>query len=682
MADAKMGGPRRVVIVGGHTGGTTFLSQLRRHTEDARVTLLEKGQYVGYVTCGMAHHIGGTVRNRDALLSDPAFIATRFNADFRLGHEAVAIDRKTKLLRIIDHADRTEYFLPYDKLVLALGARPRVPEGLVGANLPRVHVLRTIADMDAIVATLSEPNIKHAAVVGAGTIGLQMAENLRKRGVGVTLLERSSHVMSHMDRDMGNLLQRAVRAHGVDLRLNAEVIRIEIAAAQRMRVATSSGGTYETDMVMLAAGLAPNVQMAAEAGLAIGALGGIVVDSNMRTSDPDIYAVGDVVESKSAVTGHSLLMQLAGPIARQSRVAAAHIMGKPAEYAGTLGSFAWRIFDETIAATGASEAQLAAIGRAYEKVLIPSTNHVAFFPGVRSLHLKLLFCPESGRLLGAQAVGEGADKRIDVLATAIAGGMTVHDLVHLELAYSPHFGSPKDAINQAAAMASGVLSGSKRIIHPEHIGQEEKHFILDIRTAEEVSVGSIPGAVHIPLEKVRDRLADLPGDRLIVVCCQIGIKAHSVQRMLALRGHDAVALMGGYAAWRLWHEPVQPEEGDARQITVDMFMPDRRSGKDRRTDSSPTRMARHQRQMNRRNEWTGRELDARGLVCPGPILRLSQFVGGLAPGETFRVLASDPGFPKDLESWCRRVGHQLERVYLAPGHSIAYGRRAGHRLTT
>lgn len=673
---------QQIVVVGAHSAAMGFLSQARRFNEEAEITLLERGEYIGYVACGLAHHIGGIVAERSTLLptTDRA-VASRFRADIRLKQEVLAIDRQGKGIIVRDLGGGGEYTLPYDKLVLATGASPKFPPNVFGLECAGVHVLRTVPDVDAILATLERTHAQHVTVIGAGTIGLQAAENFRRRGLSVTVLQRSGQVMRHLDHELAALLQRSITASGVDLKLNTAA-RGFTDAHQRIQVHLDDGKHLATDLVLLATGLKPNADLAAEAGLQIGALGGVVVDQYLRTSDEDIYAVGDVAETRNIVTGAPELAQLSVPISRQTRVAAAHMFANTLPYRGTLGTFAWHLFGLTVASTGINEKRLKAAGHVYQKVFIPSNNHVTFFPGTKELYVKLLFSPETGKLLGAQAVGDGAEKRIDVLATAMSGGLTVHDLEYLEFAYSPHFGSPKDVVNQAGAMASGMLRGSKKIVHPEAIASmRADSVVLDMRSADEYALGTIPGALHIPAEQLRRRLDELPKDRMLIICCQIGSKAHTIQRMLELLGFKATTLMGGYLGWSLWHDNgILPQNSQPR---VNNIVPERRSGVNRRGNErraggvqsigEDRRQRSDQRSgKERRRQWQDADIDVRGLTCPGPIVKLKQVVAHVPPGAPFRVQASDSGFPRDVIAWCDRAGHRVEKIYISSGGSMAY----------
>jgi len=677
-----------VVVVGGHTGGTSFLSQARRFSDSARITLLERGAHVGYVSCGLAYYAGGLIPDRATMLPmRPSTLERRFGIEARVNHEVTAIDRARKrvLVRDLETGDSRE--LPYDKLVLAPGASALWPD-YVERKLDGVFSLRRIGDADGIIQWIEQQQPRHATVIGAGFIGLEAAENLRRRGLAVTVVERGPHVLPRIDSEMAALLHQHLAAHDVDLRLRTTVSHVGMNSSSLL-VQFPDGENLHTDMVVLALGLKADTQLASNAGLAVGNLGGIVVDDYLRTSDPDIYALGDAIQTKCAITGVDTLCQLAGPIGRQARVAAAHMFGGTTAYKGSMGTFVCKVFDRAIAMTGVSEKQLKASGRNYAKVFLPSTQHVTYYPGAKALFLKLLFDRDSGQVLGAQAIGEdGADKRIDVVATAVASGMTVEDLEYLELCYAPPYGAPKDAVNMAGAMAAGMRRGQKRIMYPELLdGSDDGILVLDTRSADEYATGHIPGAVNIPDEEVRQRIHELPRDKRIAIVCQIGIKANNIQRLLELQGYEAYTVMGGYTAWMMAMDrlpvPGKSNIGAATKIATPETT-DRRARRERRAESErrvyagtgPGGIERRtgtERRLytERRHPWAGVELDVRGLCCPGPILKVRERISELGTGQLLRVHASDPAFTDDLQSWAQRTGVRIVYMSATPNQITA-----------
>lgn len=681
--------PRRIVIVGGHTGGTSFLSQAKRYTDNTEIILLERGAHVGYVSCGLAYYAGGLIPDRDTLLPMcPATIERRFGVSVRVRQEVVKIDRAHHCVTISDLTTSDTYELPYDKLVLAPGATALRPD-YVDRNIAGVFTLRRIDDADGIIEWIEKKKPRHATVLGGGFIGLEAAENLKRRGLAVTVIECAPQVMPRIDSEMAALLHQHLAAHEVELKLHAAVTRVTTNSTALL-VTLSNGAALHTDMVVVALGLKADTGLAEAAGLTIGNLGGIQVDEFMRTSDPDVYALGDAVQTHCTVTGIDTLCQLAGPISRQSRVAAAHMFGHGIAYQGSMGTFACKVFDRTVAMTGASEKQLRLLGWKYSKVFLPSTQHVTYYPGAKSLFLKLLFDADTGRVLGAQAIGEeGADKRIDVLSTAIAARLAVEDLEYLELCYAPPYSAPKDVVNMAGAMAAGMRRGQKNIMYPEEVnGADPDQFVLDTRPADEFEANSIPGSVNIPDEQVRARVHEIPLDRRIAVVCAIGLKANNIQRFLELRGYRAYTVMGGYIAWMMAHDrlPVlkKPKPGPSGLDACELRMrTDRRDSTERRRieGTGPAGMERRMT-PDRRQSWHGADVDTRGSICPGPLLKVKERLAALNAGGQLRVLASDPSFAADFLVWARRTGTRILSVYVSPNLSTVICEKRARSATT
>ncbi|MCU0290872.1 MAG: FAD-dependent oxidoreductase, partial [Thermoanaerobaculaceae bacterium] len=440
----------------------------------------------------------------------------------------------------------------YDALVLCTGAEPSRPP-IPGAAHPRVLTLRTLDDMDAILATLQSPPVERAVVVGAGYVGLEMAEALCFAGVDVSLVEALPQVMGPADPEMAVLCNPELIRNGVDIYLGTTVAAIR-PQGEDLEVVLSSGTTLTCGLVILATGVRPETRLASEAGLEIGRTGGILVDATMRTSDPAIWAAGDVVEVRDLVTGEPALLPLAGPANRQGRTAADAILGREAAYRGTQGTAICKVFDLAIAMTGQSEKSLRRLGRPFQKVYVHAADHASYYPGATPIHLKLLFHPGDGRILGAQAVGaRGVDKRIDVLAVALRAGMTVFDLEHLELCYAPPYGSAKDPINMAGFVASNALRGDVRLADVADVAAPGAHqLVLDVRDPEEVSAGAVPGAIYIPLNDLRGRLGELPRDREILVICAVGIRGYAACRILQQEGFNCSNLSGGFMLYRMW----------------------------------------------------------------------------------------------------------------------------------
>jgi NADPH-dependent 2,4-dienoyl-CoA reductase/sulfur reductase-like enzyme/rhodanese-related sulfurtransferase len=546
---------KKIIIVGGVAGGASAAARLRRLDENAEITLLERGEQVSFANCGLPYHIGGEIEDRsDLLVQTAAGLRRRFRLDVRTRHEALAIDRAQKRVRVRDLASGKETEEPYDSIVLSPGASPVRPP-LPGLDLPGVHTLRTMADMDAIKARVESVPGGKALVVGGGFIGLEMAEALRHRDWEVTLVELAPQVLGPADPEMAALVARELRAHGVELELRASLKSVSAGSGGKL-LADLGSRVLPVDLVLLAIGVRPEVKLAKEAGLELGARGGIKVDQHMRTSDPAIYAVGDAVEVQDAVTGAQALIPLAGPANRQGRIAADNIAGIPSVYQGTQGTAIARVFDVVFGMTGASEKALKTAGRAYEKIYLHPNCHAGYFPGASPLQIKLLFDPSDGKILGAQAAGkEGVDKRIDVLSTALKAGMSVFDLEELELAYAPPFGSAKDPVNFAGFIASNVLENRMAIFHMEEAAAPRPdQLLLDVRTAGEFAEGAIPGALNIPVDSLRERLGELPKDKELLVYCRVGLRGYLAARILSQAGYKARNLSGGWLTWETWTE--------------------------------------------------------------------------------------------------------------------------------
>jgi NADPH-dependent 2,4-dienoyl-CoA reductase/sulfur reductase-like enzyme/rhodanese-related sulfurtransferase len=550
--------PLRLVVVGGVAGGASAAARARRLSEDASIVVLERGPHVSFASCGLPYHVGGEIAERDALLlQSPHSLKARFNLDVRVRHEALAIDRAHRTVRVRELESGREYFEPYDALVLATGATPVQPP-IPGLRREGHFQVRTVPDADAINNWIKSRSARRAVVVGGGYIGLEMAEQLQRRGLEVTLVEAMPHVMTPLDPEMAGWLHAELKANGVALRLSDAVAAFEPPAASEhaaaSRVVLNSGARLPADLVVLGLGVKPEVTLARDAGLEIGDLGGIRVDAHLRTSDPAVWAVGDAIEVRHAVTGQWQLIPLAGPANRQGRTAADNIFGRRSTYGGTLGTAVLRLFRLTAACTGANEAMLSRVGRSFQAVHLHPTSHAGYFPGAEPIALKVLFDPDNGALLGAQAVGvAGVDKRMDVLATALKAGLTVHELADLELCYAPPLGSAKDPVNLAGMAAQNVLRGDVRLAQWRELPELEpaRTLVLDVRSTQERAAGHIPGSQHIPLPELRDRLDELPRDMEIIVSCQSGQRSYFASRLLAQRGFNVRNLTGSYRTWKM-----------------------------------------------------------------------------------------------------------------------------------
>lgn len=530
----------KVVIVGGVAGGASAATRLRRLDEQADIVILERGEHVSFANCGLPYHIGGAIEEREKLLlQTPESLYARFRLDVRTRHEVLSIDRATRTVVVRDLTKGETYRERYDKLILSPGAspiRPPIP------GVEHALSLRNIPDMDAIIARLESGRVKRAVVVGGGFIGLEMAESLAQRGVAVTLVEATTQVMMAIDPEMAALVHEELRRHGVSLHLGDALERIEDGGRS---LKLKSGATIATDLVILAIGVRPETSLARHAELTVGARGGILVSEAMQTSDPHIYAVGDAVQ-KTSWLGEETLVPLAWAANRQGRLVADHIMGRPVRFGPQLGTAIAKVFDLTVASTGSNEKTLSASGQRYAAIHTHPNSQASYYPGGGPISLKLLFHPESGKLFGAQAVGgEGTDKRIDVLATAIKAGLTAPDLADLELAYAPPYSSAKDPVNMLGYIAENMMGEG----HVETLQWHEltpgSGTLLDVRDASELDLGYIQGAIHIPLNELRERHAELPpGD--VTLYCKVGLRGYVAARLLTQLGYRVRNLDGGY----------------------------------------------------------------------------------------------------------------------------------------
>ncbi|EMY1073324.1 FAD-dependent oxidoreductase [Salmonella enterica] len=543
----------KIVIVGGVAGGASAAARARRMSEDASIIVLEKGEYVSFANCGLPYHIGGAIQSRQSLiLKTPEEFKARFNIDVRVRHEVNSVDPINKTVTVKILSTGNTYTEHWDRLLLSTGAAPVIPS-LPGIDNPGVFSLRNLGDMDAILAWIKQHAVSHVTLVGGGFIGLEVMEALTEKGIRVTLLERDEQVMEVVDPEMASALHKEIREHGVDLRLKTAMTQIQ-SYVNGLAVTLSSGENLLTGMVVLSLGINPENSLALQAGLTLGKRRGILVNAKMQTSSPDIYAVGDVVETPDLVFQESTLIPLAGPANRQGRIAADNMLDRHNEYRGSQGTAICKVFSLSIGSCGASEKQLKTHGTRYEKIYLHGADHASYYPGASMISLKLLFDPDDGTIFGAQASGQnGVDKRIDVLAVAQRAGLKVSDLEHLELTYAPPFNSARDVVNQAGMVATNVIKGDTAICHSSDIlhRDTDHQCLVDIRSpAELVRFGEYPEAIAIPLDTLRDNLDKLPKDKEILIGCQSGLRGHVAFRILKAHGFRARNLSGGFMTWQ------------------------------------------------------------------------------------------------------------------------------------
>ncbi|MEZ8946399.1 FAD-dependent oxidoreductase [Vibrio sp. 10N.247.311.12] len=557
----------KIVIIGGVAGGASAAARARRLSEEAEIIMFERGPFVSFANCGLPYHIGGDIEDRSKLLlQTPESFLARFNVDARVMNEVTSIDRTNKTVTVKNLVDGNHYSESYDFLLLSPGAGAVVPP-ISGIDNPLTHSLRNIPDMDRIIETIQMNKPEHATVVGGGFIGLEMMEAFHQLGIKTSLIEMADQVMTPVDREMAGFAHAEIRDKGIDLKLgvalesvkyipNEHIASFDSGESEKhqhiegeLELTLNNGESLTTDILIMAIGVRPETKLAKEAGLQIGELGGIYTNEMMQTSDPSIYAVGDVVEEKDFVTGAQTLVPLAGPANRQGRMAADNMLGRSETYQGTQGTAICKIFDLAVASTGKNEKQLKREGVDYEKVYVHTASHASYYPGAEIVSFKMLFAPKTGKILGAQAVGkDGVDKRIDVMAVAQRAGMTVDQLQHLELTYAPPYGSAKDVINQAAFVANNIIKGDATPIHFDEIATlSDNQLLLDVRNPGELENGGfIEGAINIPVDQLRHRMDELSKDKEIVIYCQVGLRGNVAYRQLVNNGFKARNLIGGY----------------------------------------------------------------------------------------------------------------------------------------
>lgn len=625
------------IIIGGVAGGATAAARIRRADEGAEIVMLERGKYISYANCGLPYYIGGVISDRERLfVQTPESFGKRFNIDVRVENEVVEIQPKEHTVTI-RRKDGSQYKETYDKLLLSPGASPVRPP-LPGIDSEGIFTLRNVNDTDRIKTYLTTKSVKRAVVVGAGFIGLEMAENLHHAGVNVSVVEMGNQVMAPVDFSIAAHLHQHLTQKGVSLYLEQAVAAFE-RKGNEIRVILKSGETIVADMVILSIGVRPETTLAKAAGLRIGETGGIWVDEYLQTSEADIYAVGDAIEFPHPITGKPWLNYLANPANRQGRIVADNMVeGNKYAYEGAIGTAIAKVFDMTVASTGLAAKRLKQLGMEYAVSVTHSGSHAGYYPDALPLTVKLVFHPKTGKLYGAQSVGyDGVDKRIDQIALLIKQGGTVYDLIRLEHAYAPPFSSAKDPIAIAGYVASNITSGAMPAITWRDLLATDRSsvMLLDVRTAEEFSFGSLPGAVNIPLDDLRERMQELPKDKEIIVFCAVGLRGYLAQRILRGHGYTAVRnLIGGYKTFATANAPVgkpnlpynEPKNLDTQAMTTEIKTV---------------------------------KIDACGLSCPGPIMKVKQAIDSIADGERIEITSTDAGFARDAQAWCNTTGNIL-----------------------
>jgi len=652
----------KVIIIGGVAGGATAAARIRRNDETAEIILVERGHYISFANCGLPYHISGTISEREQLLvtSEETF-TDRYQVDVRSATEAMSIDRTHKTVRLRDLESGNETDESYDKLLLSPGATPIHPK-LPGIDSPRVFSLHNIPNLDQIMNHLNHHTTRRAVVIGGGFIGIEAAENLNDRGISTTLVEGMDQIMAPLDYEMAAIVHSHMHDKNIELYLSDKVERFEDKEDFTL-VYLSSGRRIHADIIIMAIGVRPETTLAKAAELELGSTGGILVNAYLQTSDPDIYAVGDAIEITQTISGKPALIPLAGPANRQGRMAADNIIfTNKKQYKGTLGTAILKAFDLTAASTGLNDKQLQAAGVPFLSCMTHSGSHASYYPGAKQVSIKLLFTTE-GKILGAQAVGlDGVDKRIDVIATAIQGGLSVEDLTDLELAYAPPYSSAKDPVNMSGYVASNILDKSVEMIDwrelRDHLESKNTNTqLLDVRTAEEFEFGSIATARNININHLREQLDSLDINMPTIVFCQVGIRGYLAYRILKQHGFTQVRnLSGGYKTYS-WAVDKQSNPDIFHYDDLKLRDPDEVEA-ERNGSASLVSSDSHSELHS---------LNAVGLQCPGPIMKTYKAIEALDAGELLEVTASDPAFGRDIRAWIKKTGHDLLSVKAEKG---------------
>jgi NADPH-dependent 2,4-dienoyl-CoA reductase/sulfur reductase-like enzyme/peroxiredoxin family protein/rhodanese-related sulfurtransferase/TusA-related sulfurtransferase len=642
---------KKIIIVGGVAGGASSAARLRRLDEFADIIMFERDEYISYANCGLPYYIGETIKERDNLLiQTPQAMKARFNIDVRVNSEVVGIDFENKKVQVKSKL-KGNYEESYDYIILSPGAKALKP-GIPGIDHERIYTLRNIPDTDKIKAIVDSNNVKNAVVIGGGYVGVEMAENLRERGINVTIVEAAPHILAPFDSDMVTIAERELHDHGITLILNDGVKSFE-EQADGLHVKLNSGVDLNSDMVILAIGVAPDTKFISNTPIKLGARGHILVNDKMETSVEGIYAVGDAIEVIDYINKSNTAIPLAGPANKQGRIAADNICGLSTTFKGTQGTSIIKIFGLSAAGTGNNERTLQRLNIPYKVIYVHPQSHASYYPGAKPMSLKLIFNMQ-GKILGAQAMGyDGIDKRIDDIANVIRLNGTVTDLTELELCYAPPYSSAKDPVNMAGFVAENVVSGKCQVVVPNDLDNYDKEntILLDVRTTMEFENGNIENSINIPLDDLRNRMDELDKNKEIVAICQVGLRGYIACRILTQHGFKVKNLTGGYKTY-----------------AAAKFTPSKIKVDNDKIDPDTQEL----KKTNVNDEPTIKVLDACGLCCPGPLMSVKSNIDAMAHGETLKVIASDPGFYEDIKSWCKRTNNELISLDKEKGNIIAF----------
>jgi NADPH-dependent 2,4-dienoyl-CoA reductase/sulfur reductase-like enzyme/peroxiredoxin family protein/rhodanese-related sulfurtransferase/TusA-related sulfurtransferase len=639
---------KKILVVGGVAGGASFCARMRRLDETANIIMFEKGEYISFANCGLPYHIGNEIKDRDNLIiQSPDRFNARFNIDIRIRSEVIAVDTEKKTVTV--RSEGRTYDESYDFLVLSPGAEPLRPP-IPGIESKKIFTLRNIPDMDKIKALVDSKNVRHAAVVGGGFIGLEMAEALRHRDIDVTQIEMLDQVFAPADPEMAQIIHQHLELNGVRLLLSDGASAFVEKPDGTIEIQLKSGKNVVVDIVILAIGVKPDTKFVRDAGIAVNERGAIIVDTHMRTSVDTIYAAGDAIEVTDFVSGNKVMVPLAGPANRQARIIADNIAGIDSTYKNTQGTAICKIFNLTAAVSGMNEKTAIKNNVKYIKSYTHSGSHAGYYPGSFPMSIKILFSPDTGKLIGAQVIGsDGVDKRIDIFATAIRHGLTVVDLSELELAYAPPYGSAKDAVNIAGFTAENILKGLTPVWYADELEKKRNGaIVLDVRTASEYEQGRIDGSLHIPVDDLRKRMGELDISKPILVYCQVGLRGHVATRILIQNGYNAVNLSGGYKTF-MTYKKHDSEASYLKPLSQSVC-------------SSPSGESENVKK---------KIVDACGLQCPGPIMKLKAAIDQMSVDDVVEIKATEMGFAADIPAWCTRTNNSLLSLKAENGYYIA-----------
>ncbi len=652
---------KKILIIGGVAGGASTAARLRRLDESSQIIMFERGSYISYANCGLPYHIGNVIKERESLLlQTPEAMSGKYNIDVRIDSEVIKINRESKEIEVKKTKTGEIYTESYDVLVISTGSTPLKPP-IEGINSPGIFTLWTVPDTDEIKKFIDEKKPENAIVIGGGFIGLEVAENLHHAGIAVTVAEAMDQIMAPFDYEMAQIVQSNMALNGVNLILGDGVSKFENDGS-KVKITLASGKKLSADMVLLSIGVRPNSILAKEAGLETNSRGGIVTDKYLKTSDPYIYALGDVIEVDEFVNKGKAMIALAGPANKQGRICANNIYGADEEYKGTMGTSVAKVFDLTAASTGANEKTLNRVGliggKDYYTATISQKSHAGYYPGASELILKLIFSTDGKKVYGAQIVGEdGVDKRIDTIATAMRLGGSIYDLKELELAYAPPYSSAKDPVNMLGFVAENIIQNKVKFskwndVNPLKPGS---YTILDVREDMERMVFEIPGSVNIPLGQLRNRLSELDKNNRTIVFCAVGVRSYNAARILEENDFNDVMV---YPAGTGFYKSVYYE-----------YYNNLKSGEEPIFTEHP---AQKPEETNMNEVKASIQVDCSGLQCPGPIMKVYETINKINDGDIIQVSATDSGFAKDVEAWCRRTGNTLLKVEKEGKNNIVY----------